>query len=479
MCYRQAVNSLLGKTLRISYPSPASVLGVYAAALLFLQTAQPFDSYLVSHIPINFLSSPAEIRSAWGLSDPGSYLQMALELRAGEPRSGWIFNLWPPGMPALYLIGLLLYDMISLPFLVFLSVVQAALFGVLVRSVFKKMHLNWPETLPWAVGVTGFSLSDQFSFLAVYFAYADGIALFFVLLGILGFWPQVDRRDSFPRLVGSAGMIAAASYLRSIYEIFSTILLIVLVAMWIVRRMSLSWRTRGVKPRLKIALSRGLVVFFLVQLFMAPWRLIAGTLIRPADFRWTTVADNSWAVKWAPTEFLLSRNAEFMVEGSGNFACTADPERCQMIALTEVFRDTPYEPWGDGYSAAQFRDLFLTSFFERPNVYIYERFHTLFRGMFSSTDSPVGVFEIPSVTILLLVSALAALRIRRLVSAAPEVSALLLTLLSVVIAVQTLFHAEPRYFLPAELVLALISILSFSRVLPRSPHTNARGGEPI
>jgi len=197
------------------------------------------------------------------------------------------------------------------------------------------------------------------------------------------------------------------------------------------------------------------------QVLSIPWRLIAGTFIRPGDYRWSTVLDNAPAMRWFPTD-LYSEEAGFLRQGHANFGCLNDPIRCEEIRVIEQTSAAPYTGNGN-FSQEQFQEELIQSFFHHPLAYFLERTSMFFHGFFSTTGGQLGDWRIFEALLLLVGFALAMFFLVKNQEAG--VGGLLMAFLSIgaLSGVLLFFHMETRYLLPIKLLMMFVIFIALSQ----------------
>lgn len=421
-----------------------------------------------THVGISFSSDARAAREAFGGTDAGSYLQAALGLWDLGPRgidgNQWVYNLWPPGMVALNLLAVTVESTLSIPYLLALVLLMAAIWAAVLTRLCKILG----EVAPYFgfVFLLVFLLTSSANpMITVYFAYGDGIAAGLVGLAIAELWIVRGRsvRDNLKRLIYVGLLLSGAMHLRTTFETLSWFLLIVPLVAYVVW-VALSHARRNIdNVASRGALAQVSFVAFVAQTLSIPWRAFAGVFIRPGDYRWSTVLDGVWSGRWRPTE-LYSPEAGFLRAGHANFACLNDPERCQEIALFEQGSLSPYT--GNGFfTQEEFREMLLASFLETPLQYAQERLGMFFLGFFSKTGGGIGQFDVLEGLLLLVgvvIGITTLILTRQFNRAGVWISFLTAAGLSGIL---LFFHMETRYLLPIKLTMLVFIFLVLAEFL--------------
>lgn len=470
------------------YPAPGisqvgirkSLVGVGLFALLFLMMSTVGGAFAATHASgLNLSANAEEARAAFGGSDAGSYLQAALGLRDLGPQgvggNQWVYNLWPPGMVTVNLLLVTAEQLVRLPY-VFLLVTFSALAWTLILSRIFWFFEEKRSGYGWLF--VGFFLMSSLGadLLSVYIGYADALAAGFLVLSVLELSKQspTDARAFTFMCVRASLFLSLAMHFRTTYETVTSFVLVVAVVS--VLALALVSKLPGFSYTFTWKSAAPTVGFVSVgaQLLSVPWRLIAGTFVRPGDFRWTTTLDQAPGMRWVPTS-MYSPEAGFLRSGHANFGCLNDPVRCEQIAAIESLSAKPYSGFG-AFSQADFQSELVQSFLSLPLVYGFERVSMLVSGFFSATGGAVGDWRIFEGVFLLLgviLGFLATLKRREALSGGPWMAFLAIGSLAGVL---LFFHMETRYMFPIKMLsLFIISLALTYRPTAKPPGASARG----
>lgn len=242
-------------------------------------------------------------------------LKFAVDYVRDGSIAAWVLNLWPPGMPGLYILILKLSGLGSFPLKIitlatlFYSLASCLVYRSLARGQFSPSLLVIC-TLPLMC------LTFQNSiFLQINLFSSDFYC--FALLAILLSLIFKDGAKPVRRLTLMAIVLAALAYFRSFYFIFIKLLtvgsLFTLVAWGLWTMASRGWRAtiKGVVQSKAVA-SVG-VVLLLTWVFLLPWMVILKIEGKP--FEWT-VTDQAWAGQWRNDlpPFLVGMNTPCILE---------------------------------------------------------------------------------------------------------------------------------------------------------------------
>ena len=367
----------------------------------------------------------------------------------------WVLNLWPPGLPFLHYMVLLVfgYDMYPMKIILLSSVLYGLmcftiyihifkgkwLLAAVAFSVFPLIYISFRESL--FLGLSAFG-SDFFSFILL------GCLIAFLLSGELN-WRL---------LAVSAGCIAGLAYLRSYYYLLVMMysVTIVLASAFLVLKCAKKGKIVELFAGLRSPFMQKTWFLLLVTwLFLAPWKIFLA--LKGAMYAWSST-DQVWAAQWRldlPT-FLSGLNTP----------CQVNKTLCEHL-LPFQLGDT----WATPVLGSEFyKNLTLSTFLRSPVDWYIEKskfFYVFwFDGQqFGSITGAWGYFQyaisLGILVVLLLILALAVGRVIKYYyldrtffpDLVPEVAFLGFVFFNVVIF--TFVHFESRYSVPIKWVALL------------------------
>jgi len=384
------------------------------------------------------------LRAALGTLDSGSYLRIAMDLRAGSipPADAWILNLWPPGVPAvdyvlLALPGLMLYKVLAVVIVVW-SLAGATVAGVIasrgrvvLAGVFAAAWVFTPSTFNWVLGPGAL--------------YSEGFGTSFLILAVVAIAfleRRVRQRGASWGAVGAGagagGLLALALHFRwplfisCAVVIASSIVCVVVLLIARAARRSTS-RYQGLVGPLS-----ALVATFV--LCVAPWTIYGATHLHPGTVSWS-MTDYLWAETWMTDAELRETGNGWLQELGGNWACNIDPDGCRtqhVVAMRQSPEDFP-----------ALRTAAMKAAVTHPVAFVQDRAHYWGHSWFGSPMSdvppivavPFGLLQLGAFVGLVVV----AIRNRR---RAPVLIVAIGGLLLGQFVLLALSHIEPRYWIP-------------------------------
>ena len=440
-------------------------IGVFVAVFLTISSNFGFSS--VTHTPVGIFATSSEAMDAFGGSDAGSYLRAASELYAegfaGAQGHYWVFNLWPPGMVFVDLALLSLERAVGIPIILGLVVLNSLAWSVALTAFYRL--LSSKSRLLGLFGVTFILLSTlmtPFAQRSVALSDSFGLTAMLIFAVFLALSSAAqDRKSSWKFGLVSATSLGVAAYFRGMYEtltlfllLFSTVILgLTVVRNWLSGR-KLVAGAATIFPSLLISLG--------AMVIMLPWRIVAGTLVRPGDFSWTVLTRSSsytWSQRWMPTEYFEANGQSWLIPSRINYACEIDPDRCDRIYQAEMASTNPYGGAGGGaFSYPQHFEFLVESILQSPLKYLFSRSEALFLGFMSRTGGQVGDFAVVEATLILigLLTILVLVRRRDLVFM-PVLFGIGVMILGSV-GMLMLAHTETRYFAFIKLSFIFLSL---------------------
>jgi len=468
--------TLLGRTP--ARPTAASCLSlwlplVFAGSLLvYLGVAFPQLGDTMFY-GVGLDASMPQFLAALGGGDAGSYTTIAYDLLDGQiqDENRWILNLWPPGVPfLLWLIMVVNGGALPIvPFVVITGVLWAAaltlLSALLIRrraflmlGLFALAWLFGPLLTGWTVHRGAIS-SDGIS-AALTVILAAGL----LLIGE----PEFENVRGWRRHLyfGGIGLLLGVLCLFRVTWLFailaSSAALVLYISFRALIRAARRRRGRDAPRPLARTLPwvAALVGFAIV---VVPWTAVVGRVIHPGNYSWSQ-GEYQWAQTWMNDEQLAAiPYARFLIDGEVNWACDLDPMQCAQLEADESARDTPYDGQGE-HSFTDFARRAILTAVGNPVPFIGSRSATTFVTWMSVPGDRVGAWSsVPFgiVSLLAFVSALVLL-VRDSVRGRSG-AFLLLMLAGANLGMIWLSHFETRYLMPLQTIGLVVVAVVVSR----------------
>lgn len=416
-------------------------------------------------------ASVPELLAMLGGSDAGSYTTIAYDFLDGriEDQNRWILNLWPPGVPfILWLIMLVNGGVMPIAaFVVITGLVWSAALALLawllvrrrayfVLALFSLAWLLSPLLTGWVVQRGAIS-SDGISA-----ALTAVLALALLYIGE----PEFDRVKGARRYLyfGGMGLLLGTLCLFRVTWLFAIIAsAAALVLFIVVRALSRTVRRRsraGAAPRPFARTLPWVAAAVGFAIIVVPWTGVVGRVIHPGNYSWS-LGEYQLAQAWMSDERLTSMNAQFLVDGEVNFACDLDPKRCAQIEAAEIATGTPYSGKGT-HTFAQFGMSATFTAVANPIPFVGARSATTFVTWMSTPGEPVGSWGNVPFGIVSLFAFLGSIVLLVWQSARGRSSAFFLLMLTGAnLGLIWLSHFETRYLLPLQ-VIGLVVVAAYT-----------------
>ena len=437
------------------------------AFIIAYRTAFPlgFETKFFGSIDLN--ASNDILIEGLGLSDPGNYMRVAVDVQdlTISLENKWILGLWPPGMPG-YLAFLTFISgggnptaIATLVFITLWSVLYAILVSVLISKRFILLTLGFSYIWLFSPLLTGYNTdygvlsSDGISSIIMAFAVIIAFKLFsvhqsssskvIVLSTLLGFTLAIAAHF---RMVWTFSIFAA---------IFFSYVLYFLIGLLI--RYSKLGNLTSKRTDLLFPFSITSVVFVLL---LIPWTLVAEAKIHPGNYNWSN-GNYVWAQRWMSDQYLLDGGASFLVEGNANWSCEIDKEQCAEISQVEISAGSFYSGSGP-FSHAELRNRALMSAVENPLHWLKIMTSKLVETWVTIPGAPIG--SAPNLlggTLTILAYLTSLFYLLRSILSTNNIFALFLFFTSTfTVAILYLEHFESRYLIPTQ-TLALVILVFY------------------
>ena len=399
----------------------------------------------------NLLADASEWRTYFGQGDAGSYLMVALDLVgdfsiASDNR--WALQLWPPGMPILEWIIILVFGPKSITLA--LAFLTSALWSTVIVLFFKEVAdrlANFNKGFSSLSVIIVFTLLPVFTWTGQSFLFNSepiGLALFSI--AIIKLWPILVLEDSHGRrylkqYVQSGFFIGAASYFRAPFFLLGIVIMVVLLIHKVITYNWMRMRKRTIAPHFGSAVLLSASFCIVV----APWLIISSNTIRPGIISWTQSDDlgtRAWINKSDP-----STPAWYASSGPG-WACDIAPKECAQLLL-----ETP------GNEVLQ--KLAIRAIVYEPLKFISNRAEYFFRASFIPISGTATLLE--SLLNLITITFLPVAFFLQLVRRKFLASTMVLVMVVALILPPTLYHFEPRYLGPMKFFGVLLLMEEITR----------------
>jgi len=260
--------------------------------------------------------------------DPGFIAQAAKDLYAYgrlTDNDAWIFHLWPPGPSALEASILKLFGPHA-PIVVVLQIIASlalAWMFFLERKVLTPLiGLQAASIVPFGVllfpAFRQYLLEPDCAILGETIAISSFFSsIFFLIISL--------EKDSIFYATVAGACLAIASYLRAQVELITLACTLLAIPLGVALLVS-AWPVREEKAY-RVRMVKMMFVFLVVgHILMIPWRV--HNWVDIGSIRWGTAADLIAKNGLSDSEFLESRDGDFVVEGGGNLGCVLEPSYC-------------------------------------------------------------------------------------------------------------------------------------------------------
>jgi len=407
--------------------------------------------------------------------DANWYLQAGQALADGNwipQQLAWIYNLWPPGMPAFYAAIIVIWGTHSyMGFVILVTMILAitAMFAIPLMRPIRSRELFFTTlvgvTLPFASFMTEWPLGAGF-------AYADGLSVACMFSGIYLSLKATQKRYrgrlTIPILASL--LIALSAYLRATGEtfanifLFATLLTCIPIILYTEARIRKAPRTtKHLKRRFyPIFVTPLILVAILTQMWLVPWRIYAQLNRGTVSFTSAQV----WNIGWMPDSEFSSTGVSFVPWGI-NGLCRSYPKQCASIYKMEKTKPGAYTGYSHN-SESDFRQLAIESIVDNPLPWLQNRFSLLKHGTTASTSTWQMTWLAIAFLGFIATSFLSVLLVLRRLN--PVLIIILISLTLSALAPILVSHFESRYLLPLQLA-GLISVYAAAVGFPITRRT--------
>jgi hypothetical protein len=388
----------LSDRLRVSY-----VFLILLIANLFCGLRDRSEPHFLG---VSLTATATQASKAWGWSDAGSYLQMALSIaKTGgiSENLRWTLAFWPPGQSYIETLALKVMG-VEGQFILFLLVLNAVLFALLLSLVwrfFRRCLKGLPALLA-ILPIYLFPLVHNY-LLRDSVIWSDGWAALFLSFSVVLALNAAIAASPISWILCSGMSFGIAVYIRGQYFAVIQLALLVTIASGVLKLLArLIPRASQQSPPLDVAQTsfhrpfRQLLAWTLsVLMTCAPYVFWRASNI--GDIPWDTSGRISWTSteafammgNWIPSE----KQVAFIREGGGGTACVIDPNQCREILKLEYADPTPFSIYdSEPFSAREYKKFTIQTFLRNPLEWSGHKIPVLWRYWFSepTVSSPGG-----------------------------------------------------------------------------------------
>jgi hypothetical protein len=446
---------LTGNSIRAAAAAALYVV-VFLAVALFVR-----DDPRYAVTSLTSLNQLADNVFGLPFGDPASFATAARDiLQTGTlaPAHGYIFRLWPPGIPAIeaVLARLIGTDGPLILCLQIISVALLAFIAVLLRAI---LRTSLPGTIATMLplSVIGFPVFRLCLLEPSGIMFGDAFAIELFGIALLIALPTRDKLPSPARAIAAGVCLAVSAYFRPYVETIVVVATILAIGLAALRCLPPIRRT--VLPN---AVGCVLLVLMTAQLVMLPWRVhnvLDGAMGVPAwTATFTVVAQNALTSR----ETLLAAGGRFVVDGGGDLACALEPVQCgktdhPVERVLGVF--VRHMPDWLGHKLS-----IVGSHWFAPLLY--------FSGLPDAPDSDAVNLCANTIFLLLLISLPGLLYVARRHPAAPLLVLMTVAILASYAVILTLVQIEARYFNFLKFYVLVMGLVLTALVRTRQPGAN-------
>lgn len=305
-----------------------SLFIIFAAAFL-LQSLQ--HSEMLQFLGMDI----TDVRGELGGSDDGHYLEGAIQLSSGDVQSMWIFRLWPAGMMLLIALPLRL----GLDAIKFLNVVLiVGLSGACAMAVCHALKSRrYARPLAYAVVVVASPLTVPIVFASGGFM-SEGWTVILLILATTTVVIAAKRSDQTHRRYFPLTFLILSVLVNFRIALLPSLLLFVALTFTTMfcrfcatLSNKFSWKEKI--PILRAGLVYVGVIGCAIAIGLSPSFVVRAAIDEPISWtsNYVSAGDYAYAQRWLTDAQLEESGASFLRQGGANWACKADPVRCEEL----------------------------------------------------------------------------------------------------------------------------------------------------
>jgi hypothetical protein len=372
---------------RLNFLSIRLIFNLFLFTYVSIKTSFPdLGDTKLAFLNISFDSDVGLIRKMYGMSDAGSYLDIAISLanfRNIQPEQYFYIHTWSPGQSIVLALAILT-SKFTFPVYVIIFLVNYMIWFFIITFLTKKL-----SSQKQVIFFYFFYLTFLFSSDFIYYFYTNMFhsevvsnSLLFAALIFLSWLIKNQIQNWFKYAV--AGFVLGFSVLVRYTSETGLFLLILLLSIWLFSQLLLTSRR---KLRNKInqtnhmkVLRLTFISILIALLTTVPWRILNFTLYDMNTVRLSNAS--SWTIYgvWALDD---SPEAQYWSVFGSNWACKIDPVKCESLNSLGLKSLTPETIGKEA----------LKSVLKNPSSYVVERFKYMKIYYFGDSQFDIGQYQ--------------------------------------------------------------------------------------
>jgi hypothetical protein len=421
----------------------------------------------IGGINISNLSSPEQIRTALGMSDPGWMLEVAIRWSNFEPldrvTQAWIVSLWSPGLAVIETPLIWLDHIFGIPIFWSILLTTIAIWIYLFNLIINLFKSKSYKFIAFLAIFIWLDLWDfEFMFREQIFM-SEGISYGLILIGLVKMSVAIIHQQKLKtfELCAIGSVIGVAIWVRSTLDLalFISLLLCIVVKACLKFKHPKNSKFNGspsnvvrskMYDQLLNTLSFLVMVLLIAVITTMPWRVISSEIYgnhkMAMSSSYAYVGQNIWVDNKDDPNF-------YWKDYGMNWACEVDPAKCAQLK-------------SDKYDKISYRErtkLAVFSAIFHPQKYIEVRWHTFYSKWFSQINSGGDLYRY-LLNIVLLLIPISWIFLLKKINYSYRIPILVLWMPFILVATSQLLiiHYESRYFIIVRSFFLVLTIVMFS-----------------
>jgi hypothetical protein len=413
-------------------------------------------------------------------ADYSQYAKLALDyyqFGSATENNTWIANNWPPGVPMIFYISLVLFgikgSILLFPFLLN-SFLWSLCFYLFITSLISKEIKN-----NLIIFLLIIFLFNSYLFKYFFFAYgiveSNGWGSVFFVLGLLLLFNNIKNKN-FEKNINKFGeiiLISSLFFFSTLFRLNIDILIYFIIFFFLIKiffnyLLLVFFNKKYFKFSFKKFPIDFLIlkVFLLTLLISIPLKIHSRSLLN-------SKSSMAAHVNWMPSKILNETGGGYAVEGGGNLACILNPILCEKLSSVQLEYDRKNNILGDNrvyfnhYWPQEFYfAITLSEFIKQPLKWFYIKWIKVFpnywfnNGLAAGASGDYNLFDkFLDFTILIM---LLFILIKIITLKANNIVLINIPLIISYLLIFNFYIMEPRYFIPMKAIILFSFLLSFT-----------------
>lgn len=418
------------------------------------------------------------IKKCGDMADYSQYAKLALDyyqFGSVTENNSWIARNWPPGIPIIFYISLLLFgingSILLFPLLLNCFSWSLCFYFFITSLISREIKNNL------IIFFLIIFLLNSYLFKYFFFVYgiieSNGWGSVFFILGLLLLFNNIKNKnfDKNKNKVREIILISFSFFLSTLFRLNIDIIVYLTIFFFLIKIFfSYLFRILLNKKYFKFSFEKFPIDYFILKVFLLTLLISIPLKIHSRSLL-NSKGGMAAHVNWMPSKILNETGGGYAVEGGGNLACILNPILCEKLSFVQLEHDKKNNKLGENrvyfnhyWDQGFYFSLTLSEFIKQPLKWFYIKWIKIFpnywfnNGLQAGSSGDYNIFDkfLDFAILIMLLFMLVEIIILK-------ANNIVLINIPVVISYLLIFNfyiMEPRYFIPLKVIIFFSFLLS-------------------